>query len=226
MRLRPFNISAIASQTQELIPGGMMVQRFEAKLTMPDMESEQWRDHDGLFAALRGIEGRLRLWDHARPQPHYNSTVQESGATWDGGATWAEGGLWSAGLLPPFVTVAETAGRGANSILLSGFPASLTGVLRRGDLSEARPNGIPADHGHLYVITRWANSNTEGQARVYFEPGLRKGLRAGDMWVIGGGGMKPSSVFRLASDDEGSIDVRAPNLGSFGVSLIEVLPQS
>lgn len=225
-RLRPFNISAIASQTQELIAGGLMVQRFEAKLTMPTMEEERWRDHDGLFAALRGVEGRLRLWDHSRERPLYDESVQEAGATWSGGGSWSGGGLWSSGLLPPFVTVAEGVARGSNYLRLKGFPASLNGVLRRGDLMEIRPNGIPAEHGHLYVVTRWAKSNSDGECGVYFEAGLRKGVRTGDMVVIGGGGMKPSSVFRLASDDEGSIDVQGTMVGSFGVSLIEVLPQS
>jgi len=223
-RLRAFNISALASQTQELIPGGLIVQRFEAKLTMPDMEEERWRDHDGLFAALRGTGGKIRLWDHARTEPYYNQTVTPTTALWDAGASWSGGAAWAAGKLPPIVAVGETASRGTNNILLKGFPPSLSGVLRRGDLMEFWPNGIPAEHGHLYPVTRRANSNASGQCRVYFEPGLRKGLRAGDACVIGGGGLKPSSVFRLASDDEGLIDVRGAMIGSFGVSFTEVLP--
>ena len=223
-RLRAFNISAVASQSQEYIPGGVLVQKFEAGLTMPPMESDQWRDLDGLVVALRGAEGKIRLWDAQRKEPYYNRTVTETSALWDGGASWGGGAAWSAGKLPPFVVVGETASRGTDNILLKGFPPSLSGVLRRGDLFEMRPNGIPADHGHLYEVTRWANSNSDGHVRVYFEAGLRKGLRTGDMCVIGGGGIYPSSVFRLASDAEGEMEVNEAGHGSLGLRFTEVLP--
>ncbi len=203
-----------------------MVQRFEAKLTMPDMEEDRWRDHDGLFAALAGTGGKIRLWDHARTEPYYNQTVVESESFWSGGARWSGGAAWASGKLPPMVAVGESRARGQSNVLLKGFPPSLSGVLRRGDLFEIMPNGTPADYGHLYVVTRWANSNADGHARVYFRDGLRKGVRPGDMCVIGGGGLKPSSVFRLASDDEGNIDVRDAMIGSFGVSFSEVLPHA
>lgn len=225
-RLRAFNISALASQTQELIPGGLMVQRFEAKLTMPDMEEERWRDHDGLFAALRGTDGKIRLWDHARTEPYYNQEVARATSLWDDSSSWDGGAGWENGTLPPYVTIGETCSRGVDNVLLTGFPPSLSGVLRRGDLFEVRPNGIPAEHGHLYVVARRANSNSTGEARVYFNAGFRKGVRPGDQVVIGGGGEKPQSVFRLASDDEGDIQAQGAMFGSFGVSFIEVLPHA
>jgi hypothetical protein len=49
------------------------------------------------------------------------------------------------------------------------------------------------------------------------------------MIVIGGGGMYPSSVFRLASDDEGSIETQPGDggpVGTLGFSLSEVLPHA
>lgn len=223
-RLRPFNISAIAGQSQEIVPGGLIVQRYEPKMVMPDLSEERWREHDGIFADLAGIGGKIRLWDPARTEPYYNQTVTPTVTTWDDDALWSGGAGWAAGHLPPFVTVGETASRGATNLLIKGFPASLSGVLRRGDLFEIRPNGIPADHGHLYTVTRWANSNASGESRVYFKRGLLKGVRPGDQICIGGGGEKPMSVFRLASDDEGDIEVRETMIGSFGVSFTEVLP--
>lgn len=223
-RLRSFNISSLASQTQELIPGGLMVQRFEVKMTMPDMEEDRWRDHDGLFADLAGTGGLIRLWDPARTEPYYNQEVVRTAALWDDSAHWDGGASWESGPLPPLVTIGETRSRGFDNVLLKGFPPSLSGVLRRGDLFEIRPNGIPAEHGHLYVVTRRANSNSAGEARVYFKAGLHKGVRSGDQVVIGGGGEKPMSTFRLASDDEGLIEVRDAMIGSFGASFTEVLP--
>lgn len=226
-RLRAFNISSIASQTQELIPGGLVSQRFEAKLTMPTMPSDAWRELDGLIAALAGTGGKVRLWDHARPQPYYNKVATETQANWDTGSQWDGKVGWSAGLLPPLVTVGSAAVRGATDMLLSGFPASLDAVLRRGDLFEIRPNGSAADYGHLYLCTGTMNSNSDGDGRVYFMPGLRRGVAAGDVVVLGAeAGPFPSSVFRLSSDDEGLIDVQAPDFGVFGLTLIEVLPHT
>lgn len=223
-RLKAYNSSSLVSGTRELVRGGVLTQRFEAKLARSSLDEALWRDQDGLFAALRGTDGFIRLWDQARPEPFFNQTVQGSGTPWAGGATWSNGQLWTAGKLPPFVVSAELGERGVNYLRMQGFPAALSGVLRRGDLFEIRPNGIPADHGHLYVVTRWANSDANGWTGVEFEPGLRKGVAAGDMIVLGGSGSAPTSVFRFNSDDEGDIEVRAPNFGSFGATFIEVLP--
>ncbi len=223
-RLRPFNISSVMSETQEVIPGGLKAQRFEAKLTMPNMDEERWREHSGLFSDLAGIGGKIRLWHHARTEPYYNQTVTPTVTTWDGGATWDGGSGWAAGHLPPIVSVGETRSRGFDNLLFKGFPASLSGVLRRGDLFEIRPSGIPAPYGMLYEVVGWVNSNSSGECRVRFRPGLRKGVRTGDMIVIGGGGEKPMSVFNLAGDEEGLIDVSGPMVGTFGVTLREVLP--
>lgn len=225
-RLRAFNLFSISSQTQEFVPGGLLVQRFEARLTFPALTADRWRELDGLLAVLAGAGGKLRLWDEARKQPYYNSLVSKSGSNWDDNTTWDDGAQWESGLLPPFVTASEDQPRGATDLLAGGFPANTEGVLRRGDLFEVRPNGTAAEHGHLYVVVGFANSNSGGKTRIFFRPGLRAGVRAGDMLVIGGSSPTfwPSTVFRLASDDEGDIEVRAPSTGSIGVTLLEVLP--
>lgn len=93
-------------------------------------------------------------------------------------------------------------------------------ILNMGDLFEARPGGIAAEHGHLYEVNREADTNSTGKTRLYFEPGLRKKIAAGDMIVL----RYPTSVFRLASDQEGLISRGLANLGDMGLSLTEVLP--
>lgn len=225
-RLRSYNVSSIGSQTREVFPGGLIVARFEAKMTMPDLEEDRWREHDGLLARLRGIDGTIRLWDAARPEPRYNALVARSKASWDDGTYFSDGSGWESGPLPPYVVVDQRAARGSNSLMLRGFQASLAAVLRPGDLFEARPNGLPSEHSHLYLVTRTSNTNADGKTRVHFEPGLRKSLCAGDQIVLGGGAERPMGIFRLASDDEGLIDVRAPIIGSLGLSFIEVLPHT
>lgn len=220
------NLSSIASQSQEYIPGGLIVQKFETGIVMPPMESDQWRDLDGLVAALRGADGKIRLWDSKRKEPAFNRTATITTQTWDDSTLWSDGTGWSSGALPPFVNVGESAARGTNNLLLNGFPPSVSGVLRRGDLMEIRPNGVPAEHAHLYMVTQWSNSNSDGAVRVYFEPGIRKGVRPGDLAVIGGGGDKPMSVFRLASDDQGEMEVNEAGHGSLGLRFSEALPIS
>lgn len=227
-RLRPYNITSVASQTQELIPGGLIVQRYEAKLTLGTMEAPDWLELDGILSDLAGVGGKLRLWDHARKQPYYNRTATETESYWDNDATWEGGAGWASGLLPPLVVVAENAARGATSIKLREFPASLTAVLRRGDLIEFWPNGARADTGELHTVTGTANTNASGETRVYFRAGLRRGIKEGDIACIGAeNGPYPSSVFRLSADDDGEISVdRAPDYASSGVTLVEVLPHT
>jgi hypothetical protein len=223
-RLRAFNSFSVASQTQEMVRGGLMVQRFETQVAFPILSEEDWREVDGLFAALRGIDGFVRLWDPARTEPYYNKLVTETKATWDDGAHFSDGSDWVGGKLPPFVSVAETRGRGKRNVVLKGFPPSLQAVLRRADLIEIWPNGTRADHGHLYEVTARSNTNSNGETLVQFEPDLRRGIRPGDAVLLGGGGYKPSSVFSFAGDDDGEIEVRAPSFGSFGARFVEVLP--
>lgn len=226
-RLRAFNVSAIGSQTREVFAGGLIVQRFEVKMSMPDMNEDKWREHDGLIARLRGIGGFIRLWDAARPEPYYNQAVTRTQEFWSGPTTWTDETGFASGPLPPFVAVRTAAVRGDSSVVLQNFPASKLAVLRPGDLFEIRPNGQWVEHGHLYLVTRTANSDANGYARVYFEPGLRTGVAAGDQVVLGDGkSVFPSSVFRLSSDEDGLIDVRSPNIGSLGISFIEVLPRA
>jgi hypothetical protein len=226
-RVRPFNIQSMGSQTRELIPGGLMVARWEVKMTMPDFEEARWREHDGLITELEGINGRIRLFDPARKEPMYNRTVTQTEENWDDDTPFDDNIGWGTGPLPPYVYLAETVSRGDNYMRLGGFPASIEGALRRGDLFEVLPNGVRTDHSQLHVVTRWAKSDADGELGVYFSPGMRSGGRSGDMVILGDGkGVRPMGVFRLSSDEEGSIEVRAPSFGSMGLTFTEVVAQA
>lgn len=221
-RLTSRNLQSTSLLTREVTPAGPTVQRFVAALSFPPRDQAEWRQADGLLTSLRGMSGLLRLGDPAKKEPLFNSTVTETAETWDDLTTWDDGAGWSSGKLPAFVAAKDAASRGERSVVLQSLPVSTIAVLRPGDLFEIRTNGIPAEHGHLYLVTRQANTDTNGETRVTFEPGLRTGVAPGDMVVL----TEPKTVFRLIDDEQGEIEVDNTFIGQMGLSLIEVLPRS
>jgi len=232
-RLRPHNLTSRGLFSQAISPYGPVDQRWVAELTYPPQEEADWRYWDGFLAGRDGMTGKLRAYDPARRQPRYNSVVTTTTENWDDATTWDDGTGWESGTLPPYVSAGEAAQRGETDLLLQ-FPGpsndsppvsgyeSLSAVLRSGDLFEIRPNGVPADYGHLYVVTGTGNTDASGQTRVTFRPGLRAGVATGDMVVL----TDPMTVFRLASDDVGDMTVDTAQHAALGLSLIEVLPES
>lgn len=220
-RLMPASLHSVSPYTGVGSIYGPQVQKFRAELTFPRMKAPQHRRVQAFVTRLRGMSGFIRIVDYHRMKPAYDqfvaSPTQES---WSDGTTFTDGTGWVSGYLPPFVTVDESAEEGADSIVIRGMPASLTGALGMGDLFEVRPGGIHADHGHLYEIVRDANVNASGKTRIYFEAGLRKKVAAGDMVVL----RYPTSVFRLATDGEGDVTRGLTSVGQMGFSLDEVLP--
>lgn len=221
-RLVTFNLGSMGLLSRDLLTSGPIDQRWVAQLTSGNQKQTEWRLFDGLIAACRGTVGRVRCFDPGRTFPYLDLTSAKTTVTFDDATTFSDGTGWLDGKLPPFVAVDRNASGGARSLVARGFPASTAGVLRWGDLFELRPSGVPADHGHLYIVKGVSNSDADGMTRVSFEPGLRRGIAAGDMIVL----QKPSTVFRLASENEGEMTVSAPNTGRFGLSLIEILPRA
>lgn len=226
-RLKPLSITSSGLFRQAPSPYGPVEQRWIAELTYPPLDEADWRYWDGFIANLGGMTGRFRAHDPARRQPRYNATVKTTTENWDDNQPWDDGAGWESGKLPPYVAVAEAASRGETDLLLE-FPdaghASLSAVLRSGDLFEVRPNGVPVDHGHLYVVTGTANTDANGQTRVYFRPGLRASVADGDMVVLS----DPTTVFQLSSDAVGDMVVTGSSgdRATLGLSLIEVLPEA
>ena len=217
-RLRPFSLSS-----QGILDGErnahLVQQRWVANLTFTTQEERDWRHMEGLVASLGGISGKLRARDPANLEPYYNIDLAKQIAMWDDGATWSGGAGWLEGHLPPHVAVNVKAHRGAAYMIMSGFPASLSQVLRYGDKFEVRPDGEPATTGHLYQVTAVCNSDADGLCGVSFRPGLRETVIPGDQIVL----KEPTSVFHLATDDEGEIPVSAPIIGRASLRLVEAL---
>lgn len=220
--LRAANLQSVGSFTGEVTPYGPIVQRFFCEFTPPPKSNENARTISGIISRARGISGLFRIYDTARKEPYYNSEVTKTTENWDDDTTFSDGTAWESGPLPNYVSVESNASRGDNSIIMQGFAANLTKVLRLGDLFELRPNGQPMEFGHLYEVTVDANTDANGKTRVYFEPGLRAGVAAGDQIVL----KNPTSVFRLISDEQGPIEWDRSLVGRVGLSFAEVLPRT
>lgn len=222
-RLAPRSLGSTGLFSQALRPYGPVSRRWTADLEFTALEETRWPELDAIVADLGGRAGTLRAHDPARARPQYDGLATETTTTWDGPTTWDDGTGWAEGTLPPSVAVGAAAVRGATDLQLafgSGF-ASLSAVLRRGDLIEIQPAGIPADHGHLYMATSVANTDTSGGTGLSIVPPLRAGIAAGDKAVL----RNPSTVFHLASDDVGDISVDPAGHGRTGLTLVEALPR-
>lgn len=221
------NLVAQNPFTQRLSVSGPISQFFQAKIQMstqpdlPDGEHPGWLEIEGFFAEAGGSKGIIRIADFGRRTPQFNREVLGGGRT-----AWSDGTFWSAlpagwitGTLPPYITTAAAADKGATSVVVKGLPASTARVLRRGDDIEFRANGIPDETPRLHRIIRDMPTNADGEGRVEFRPALRKGLNLGDMAVLD----YPMGNFRLIDDNQGIVDRTPPFFGELSFSLIEAL---
>lgn len=219
--LAPSSLSSASPYTGQQTPYGPQVQRHVAKLTFPTLQAPAWRPLQAFITRLRGISGAVRMVDYHRMRPardQFDAVLTRQ--NWNDGTTWSDGTGWSSGYLPPFIACDVATDEGADSMVVRGLPPNEKACLRMGDLVEVRPNGIPAAHGHLYEIVADARTNADGKTRIHVEPGFRRAVAAGDMVVL----RYPSSVFSLASDQEGIFSRTSVSLGNMGLSLVEVLP--
>lgn len=189
-------------------------------------DRRQWMAIEAFFSRAGGIAGRIRMFDPKRPRPgrdikRAEQRAADLGQPWSDGQMWSDGTGWSESDLPPYCVVDEAAAAGADSIVLSGLPVSEAPCLWAGDLMEVRPNGQPADFGHLYEAAFDAPTDAAGKTRVYINPGLRAGVGAGDQVVL----RFPTSVFRLVDDDQGRLGHMLGGAARSGFALLELVPR-
>lgn len=235
-----FTLGSLSGQVQPLFLAAPSVfaepfdRRFWVNITSPTLGREEstlsgrlrpsWQEVEGRMAALKGMGGRVRLFDPLKIQPYYNLTHAGSRADWSGGATWSGGAEWISGLLPPSITVAEAASAGAESVVVnfgSGW-ASTSRIMTWGDAFECRPNGQKLDYGAYHLVSGEAGTDANGKTRLYCNPGLRVGLNVGDMIVL----KYPTSVFSMIDDKQGVVTRDRAGNGDWGWSLVESLPEA
>lgn len=100
-----------------------------------------------------------------------------------------------------------------NTLSLSGFTPSATGVLLAGDL-------IQASEGRTHMVVQDIDADENGEASVPVAPRLRDPVETGDLITD-----NCRVLMRLIDDDAGSNLTDNRLRSSFQLQLIEVLPQ-
>lgn len=204
----------IAELTPPVAVGPARLQELRGR---GDKDHAGWREWQGFITRLRGTSGLVRVADYYRLQPTYNLRFPQTLSNWSDGTGWSDGTQWAEGGLPPFVVLDEAAQIEADSAVFKLLPPNTDEVLAPGDLFEMRAGGVAARYSTLHEVVHCARSNSDGKARVYFQPGLRQGYAAGDMAVL----QEPSGVFRLADRDQGIVTRSVGNIGRVGLRLLE-----
>lgn len=178
-----------------------------------------FREAQGRIRKMMGSIAAVRVFDQYAKEPQYNRVHAGTLSNWSGGNTWADGSQWVSGFLPPFITVDEDAEAGAGSIVVRGLPASIARVFRIDDRFEIEPNGERVNYCHYYGIDDDCRSTAAGKTRLYFSPGLTAPVLAGDRVRL----KYPTCVMVAVDDKQGEVQ-RGLFTGSFGVTLVGVLP--
>lgn len=181
------------------------------------------QDMAAFFARLGGQSGLLRISDATRLEPWHDRDPSLTLTTeeFTDSTEFTDGTGFASGYLPPEVFVYQAANRGDNYFVLGGFPASTANVLRRGDLIQIKPGGVPGTFPHLYQAMYGGSSDSSGRVGVEISPRLRAGIAAGDAASL----RYPSSVFRFVDDTQAEFQMSTNRLGSAGFQLVEALDQ-
>lgn len=203
---------------------GPNAQVWTASIPIAPTRRRDWMRIEAFFSRAGGIAGRIRMFDPKRIRPGRDIPPEgertTTGNPWSDDTYFDDGTGWDDNILPPYCSLYEPASGLADSFVLSGLPASMAPCLWAGDLIEIRPNGVPADFGHLYEVAFDAPTNSDGLTRVSINPGLRSGIAGGDMAVL----RYPMSIFRLIDDDQGRLAFGHGGIARSGFSLLELLP--
>jgi hypothetical protein len=198
---------------------GPHAQLWMPKFTATPQTERNWPAMDAFFSRLGGQAGLIRIGDASRLQPQYNTELAATNQAWSDTTLFTDGTGFADGLMPPTCFITTAVARGDNSVIIGGLPASISRALRRGDLFELRPNGIPSTCPNLYQIMVDGHTNSAGETGVEIRPNLRQGMAAGDMVVLS----YPTSVFHLVDDSQGEMEITPPLFANFGFSLIEAI---
>lgn len=221
--LRSINFAAPHRWTGGSSIYGPVAQLWVVKLTMA---TQAWdvngQEMAAFLSRLGGQSGLMRFGDPMRRKPLRDRTLAPESETWSDATLFDDGTGFVSGLLPDFVTLYQAVEKAGDYLVLAGLPASQSGVLRRGDLIELRPNGIPTGGPNLYEVQYGASTDASGRAGVKIRPPLRQGFAAGDMAVI----KNAMSVFRLSDDEQGGATIDPAGHAEIGFSLVEAIDQA
>jgi len=198
---------------------GPHAQPWLADMTIVAERDPLRQDVDAFFTRLRGQSGLLRISDPTRLAPWYDRNINPTVQAWSDGALFTDGTGFASGFLPPDVYVDTAASRGANYIVLGGFPSSTASVIRRGDLMQVKPDGVAGTCPHLYAAMAGCDSDASGRAGIEISPRLRAGVAAGDQVSL----RYAATIFRMTDDTQFEMNTDNGGAGNLGGSLVEAL---
>lgn len=198
---------------------GPHAQAWMPKFTAGITDESVWPDIAAFFADLGGQSGLMRIGDPSRVQCRYNRDRSPAQQMFSDGTGFTDGTGFIDGFMPPAGHLIQAAERGATFLKLGGLLPDTLGALNANDLIEIRPNGVADQIPRLHAIVRRGNTNADGETGVQITPPLRAGVAAGDMAVL----EDARSVFHVADDMQGDMEISPPLFASFGFSLIEAI---
>jgi hypothetical protein len=199
---------------------GPHAQMWVIEVVMAEMEDPMALAVEAFLERLGGTSGLIRMSSPIVREPQWNLERIGTIGPWSDNTFFADGSGFVGGLIGPYAVVTEAESIGATSVAIGGdLPASTARVLRRGDLIEFRRDGVADATPSLHRIMVDADTDSGSETRVEFMPPLRKGVAADDMVVL----VNPTSVFRLADDEQGAAEYTPPIRAAIGFSLVENL---
>lgn len=202
-------------------PSGPHTQFWTADVTLGQIADPILQDVDALITKLRGRANVLRFAYSNRWAPWRDRNLVAGQSTFSDGTRFVDGTGFSNGLLPPEVFLVNAAPMGSRYLTLACGSAatSIANAFRAGDLLQVKPNGIAGTVPHLYKATLGGDTDASGNIGLTIEPKLRQGVAAGDTVSL----RYPDTLFRLADDNQGEIDVQGGGFGTCGFQIIEAL---
>lgn len=190
---------------------GLIEQRWVADCRFAEAVQDDWQEFEAFIATLEGQVVLFTCHDPLHELPRGAGAGHSATVTGDAisitGASLADGATLITGATSVQVKTAAT--RYARSVVMKGLAASAT-VFKPGDFFELGRN--------LYMVTGDVTSDSSGDARVPFRPRLRLPAAADDIVNL----RRPKARFQLVSPDQGTVQRRAPALGTAALRMIEV----
>lgn len=142
--------------------------------------------------SLDGPSTLIRMYDWWKRIPQLMSG--SASEPWSDDTLFTDDTGWGSMALAP--TFKYDYPRGTQQVVISNLPVSAAALLA-GDNFEV-PNHVLEQAGFLHTLTRPANADAAGESSIYFKPGLRAAVVAGDPLVL----FEPRGTFRMNSDPE------------------------
>lgn len=202
-------------------PSGPHTQFWTADVSLGQMEDPILQDVEAILTKLKGRANVLRFAYSNRWAPYRDRSRVAGRVNFSDGTSFTDGTGFVNGLLPPEVFLVNAAAAGSRYLTLACGSSALgvPNAFRAGDLLQIKPGGIAGTVPHLYQATLGGDTDASGNIGLTIEPKLRQGVAAGDTVSL----RYPDTLFRLADDNQGEIDVGGGGFGTCGFQLIEAL---